>query len=213
MNKKLIILFFIIVISVGGFSIISNLNDKKDTEASRKNDNSSPQFKTKNVVFEGKTEGYDSLQDLESQSPIIVKGVKEDEKRAEIFRSSADDSVIDGFTESTFKISEVHKNEQNDENIKEGSRISISEGAFYDDKTDTTYRTNGYENMISGSEYLLFLIPTEENLYAPKSVIYGKVPLNNDDLEVYVDSDDDNNYAEISEVSELFDEVRESYNE
>lgn len=216
MKKKIVVGISALIICVVAVFLVANpLTKNKSVDTAT---NASSVKKNKDVVFEGKTDSYNSLGELQDKSPIIVKGIKNKEKKTEIFRSSIDNSVVDGYTESDFKITEVHKNLENDVNIKSGNNISISEGAFYDQETDTTYRTNGYKNMIDGKEYLLFLIPTEDGLYAPRSVTYGKVPLDTDDPEVYLDSEEQSKSEvkadkdQIKELNDIFEDARTEYN-
>lgn len=164
------------------------------------------------VDFEGKTDSFDSLKELEDGSPIIVKGIKVEEKGTDIYRSKIDGEIAGGYTKSDFKVTEVYKNTDNNSKIKINNTITISESAFYDDETKTTYSINGYENMIKGEEYLLFLTNETEGLFSPRGVIFGKVPLNTDELEVYEDEDSLGSYS-TDVLDGIFTEARTNYDD
>jgi hypothetical protein len=168
--------------------------------------NTSEDSPPKNVVFEGKTDGFSSLQELEGGTPIIIRGKKVEEKGTEISRSEIDGAVNGGFTESIFKIDKVYKNSENNEQIKPGGKISISELAFYDEKTNTTYNVNGYEKMNTGEEYLLFLIPVDNGMFSTRGVTFGKIPLNTEETEI------NKNYHKNRDLlSNIFKEAKEKY--
>lgn len=55
--------------------------------------------KTRNIEVvraEAKTDSFDSLEDLENEAPIIIKGIKIDEVGTEITESSIEDGVVVG---------------------------------------------------------------------------------------------------------------------
>lgn len=169
--------------------------------------------KKKNVVvFEGKTDGFDSLEDLEGGSDIIIKGIKTGEVETVVTKSEIDDEVNGGFTVSDFKISEVFKTDSNSK-IEVENNVSILENAFYDQETEATYTVNGYEKMIEGEEYLLFLSSEVEGVFAPEGVTYGKVPLNTNKVEMrkFTSHSRESNNEHVNELDQLFKEAREKY--
>ncbi|HBT74315.1 MAG TPA: hypothetical protein DEB37_19405 [Lysinibacillus sp.] len=133
--------------------------------------------KIETINFEGKTLGFDNLEEMEEASPVIVLGTKTKENDTEVFRSDINNDVIGGYTKSSFLISEVYKNNDNKEDIKTNSQITVSEMAFYDKETNAMYTVNDYENMEFDKEYLLFLVPVDDGMYAPRGVTTGKVPM------------------------------------
>ena len=68
----------------------------------------------------------------------------------------------------------VYKNSQQDTNILVGKEIQITENAYYDKQTNTTYNINGYTNMVKEKEYLLFLIPVDDGKYATRAVTFER---------------------------------------
>jgi|GEM_PF-7072539 len=64
--------------------------------------------KIETINFEGKTQSFNSLEEMEDASPVIVLGTKTKENDTEVFRSSVNnDVVIGGYTKSSFLISDV----------------------------------------------------------------------------------------------------------
>ncbi|WDV44421.1 hypothetical protein PV797_12880 [Clostridiaceae bacterium M8S5] len=139
-----------------------------------KNDKSKAEI----VSLEGKTDGADSLTDLEQKASIIIRGVKIDEVEVKRHYSKIDGMFLGGHTRSSFKITDIYKNKSNNPKIKADNNILILEYALYDSKTNKIYTTNGYENMKNNNEYLLFLNEeTEEGIFVPYGATLGKVSL------------------------------------
>lgn len=171
---------------------------------SKEKDNKSPietASKTKVTLIEAKTEGdYNSLEDLQNL-PIIVKGVNTEKNETELQYSKIDNSLIGGHTVSSFKITEVLQNQDSNSNIKIDNTISIMEYSFYDKETDTTYSYNGYTNMKKNEEYIIFLLPEENNMFPIGSIDVGKVPVDTKEIEILKE--------ELEENPEIFEDVEE----
>ncbi|WDV47736.1 hypothetical protein PV797_08615 [Clostridiaceae bacterium M8S5] len=172
-----------------------------------KNDKSKAEI----VSFEGKTDGADSLKELEQKVPIIIRGVKIDEVDVERDYSKIDGMFLGGHTKSSFKITDVYKNKLNNPKIKVDNNILIYEHAMYDNKTNKIYTINGYENMRKNNEYLLFLTKEEDGIFAPFGVTFGKVSLdkegeNSNDMSLRSLENGVEDY-----VKEIIDEAREKY--
>ncbi|MDH2363875.1 hypothetical protein [Priestia megaterium] len=213
MKKAIIILSTVSIMAIAGFIVFlkadnvvsekTNANETAHTEKAVK--------ENKDVLFEGKTDAFQNLEQLENESVIIVRGEKINEEKAYVSRSEIDGAVNGGYTNSNFKINKVIKNEENDNKITAGSTIPVFESAFYDEKTDKTYRINGYENMKEAKQYLLFLLPEQDGMYATRAVTYGKVPLDTDDLEVQTDSIGEEDQSQIQTLESIFKEARQKY--
>ncbi|MEC1180533.1 hypothetical protein P9B03_18890 [Metasolibacillus meyeri] len=121
--------------------------------------------------------GFGNLEEMEEASPVIVLGTKTKESDTEVFRSEINNEVIGGYTKSSFLISKVFKNSENRQDININDQIIISEMSFYDKETNAQYTVNEYKNMEFDKEYLLFLVPVDEGMYAPRGVTTGKVPM------------------------------------
>ena len=159
--------------------------------------------------FEGKTDFYSSLEELENASDIIIKGEKKSETETNVIRSEIDGEVAGGYTLSNFEITKVYKNSLNDKEIKEQNTVKISEVSFYDEETRSAYTINGYQNMKKNNEYLLFLSKEEDGNFITKAVTFGKIPLNTNDLEI---SSDENGELDQNVYLKIFNAAKEKYN-
>lgn len=212
MKKAIIILSTVSVIAFAGVIVFAKGDNVSQKTAVNERAHAEKKIKENNdVIFEGKTDAFENLEQLENESVIIVRGEKISEEETFVSRSEIDDEVNGGYTNSNFKINKVIKNGENDNKITDGNTISIFESAFYDEKTDKTYRINGYENMKEAKQYLLFLLPEQDGMYATRAVTYGKVPLDTDDLEIKTDSIGEEDQSQIQTLETIFNEVRQKY--
>lgn len=163
------------------------------------------------IVFEGKTDSFSNLKELEDESTIIVKGTKVENKDIVIYKSDINSNVIGGYTISNFEISQVYKNGNKNTKVKNNKIIPVVELDFYDKETGASYSVNGYKKMEINEEYLLFLTKEDENgLFATRGVTFGKVPLNNNKLEIMSDSGSSIE-ASNNTFSKIFDDARIKY--
>lgn len=168
---------------------------------SNKNTESLPEI----VTFEGKTDGFNSLEELENETQIIISGTKIEEIDTKISKSLVTGTINNGFTKSNFKIDKVFKNGNNDDQIIQGNNITISEIAFYDKKTHTMYNINNYEKMTIGEKYLLFLIPVDNGMFSTRGVTFGKISLENKNEKAL------KNTSEDPVMDTIFNDAREKY--
>lgn len=137
-------------------------------------------IKTKepNIVnLHAKVDGYETLTDLEDSTPIILKGIKISEEEPVFSLNPDDGSIFTGYTLSDFQITSVIKNTTTDD-LLSASIIPIFENEALHKNTNTIYRVSGYEKMVTGNEYLLFLRKSNTDAnYIPMGVIYGQIPL------------------------------------
>ncbi|CAC95908.1 TPA: hypothetical protein ACSK7M_000740 [Listeria innocua] len=163
MNKRRWIFSTVVaafLLIIGGYLIYQQMKPKPFTE----------------VVAEAKIDGYESGDELENASNVIVTGQLE--KRGDsIIERASDDAVIGVSRMSTFKIAQVLKNETND-NLAKEMIIPVYENEGYDAKTNTTYHIAGYTKMEKEEKYLLLLQKDSEgDYYVPTAVIFGKINL------------------------------------
>ncbi|EQC2293480.1 TPA: hypothetical protein ACSKNZ_002011 [Listeria innocua] len=163
MNKRRWIFSTVVaafLLIIGGYLIYQQMKPKPFTE----------------VVAEAKIGGYESGDELENASNVIVTGQLE--KRGEsIIERASDDAVIGVYRMSTFKIAQVLKNET-DDNLGKEMIIPIFENEGYDAETNTTYHIAGYTKMDKEEKYLLLLQKdSEDDYYVPTAVIFGKINL------------------------------------
>ncbi|EEO6159184.1 hypothetical protein G5943_002777 [Listeria monocytogenes] len=163
MNKRRWIFSTVVaafLLIIGGFLVYQQMTPKPFTE----------------VVAEAKMDGYESGDELENASTVIVTGQLE--KRGDsIIERASDDAVIGVYRMSTFKIAQVLKNET-DDNLAKEMTISVYENEGYDAKTNTTYHIAGYTKMEKEEKYLLLQKDSEDDYYVPTAVIFGKINLN-----------------------------------
>lgn len=163
MNKKKFMLTFVLAIAViGGLVINHNFKNNKEI-----------------VFIHAKTDDYNSLEELEGASKIIVIGKKLDETEVKIHYSQIDSNVVlAGCTVSNFEITKVIKNENANTKIYNENIISVAENSFYDNSTNKLYTIDGYKNMEKESEYILFIKDEIDDLFVIRGVNIGKVDVN-----------------------------------
>lgn len=172
-------------------------------------------------VIEAKTIDYNSLEELQTELPIAVRGIKTNEKETKLQYSKIDNSLIGGHTVSNFKITEVLQNNNEASQIEVGNTIPVMEYSFFDEESDTTYTYNGYVNMKENEEYILFLLPEEEQTFPVGSISIGKIPVENStEVEIYQEDFEANNDTEmvddyteeaIENMEKVYEEVRAEY--
>ncbi|MCM1283317.1 MAG: hypothetical protein NC180_07245 [Muribaculaceae bacterium] len=135
---------------------------------------------TKHDYISAKTLSYDSLEQMEEDSDLIVRGIRLDKEENEIQRENG--LVISAYCFSDFWVTDIYKKKE-DEDIQEGAAITILENEAYDEEADVVYHVSGYNKMIAGDEYLLFLHEAEyeeTKYYVAAGVNYGTVSLQAD---------------------------------
>lgn len=168
MKKKIWILIVLFtVIGIGGFL----LSKKEKGSVNTVNNNIANQelSEKKHEFIYGKTDGFNSLEELENASECIVRVKKESEDEAVVSR----DHGTFGYTMGQVKIQDVFLNVLEDE-IQKDKIIEIWENEFPDG--DVICHLEGYEKMEIGKEYLLFLRKSmTDDCFIPLGVTYGKV--------------------------------------
>jgi len=214
MKKIILTTASVLAISLGGYAVADNLISEGNSQTEKVASIVKSEKTTKVMNSHGKTDDFENIEELENSTPIIVRGVKTQVLNTDFDTSKVTGEIVSGYTESEFKILEVIKNEENNEKIKVDSNISVGEMAF--ENEGTIYTINGYQEMKDDKEYLLYLVE-QDGLFAPRGVVFGKIPLDSQELEIYTtdsseDVEDAEEATEIQETFEpLFDEVREKY--
>lgn len=202
MKKKIIVIGGIVcgLGALGGVFCVSQLNPplKKNSVIERSMD----------VGLDAKTDSYTSVEELEEDADIIVRGIKIKENDPII--TYQDGVPISGYTLSDFCVKEVLKDSE--KKVKINDTISILENEFTDKKTKTTYHVAGYSMMDCENEYMLYLSAnTFENgsaYYTPLAVNYGISSLgDNYEMEQYVNQNGDK-VSMNEEIDDLRREIR-----
>ena len=134
-------LALIILLSLSGCN-----NNEKNTANSKE---------PENVFVSAKTDLYESIEELENASDLIVIGTK---------------------------VKELESNVVYDENEESNKEITIFENQAYDKKYNQILHIEGYTNMLEGNKYILYLELAEEGYYIPLALTAGKVPLTNSEI-------------------------------
>jgi hypothetical protein len=95
-TMRKIILASVMALSVGGLIIAYNVDTSKANSAEttyvvKNSESNSP---AKIVIAHGKTDGFNSLSELENGTPIIVRGIKTGKLKTQIYRSEVNNKVM-----------------------------------------------------------------------------------------------------------------------
>lgn len=204
--KKRKLLFSTVLLLILGIFLVSVGYFKEEINASKNVSDNFPS-EQKRIEVEAKTDGFVDLNDLTEKSPIIVKGVRGEDIRTEVYTSKVNGSVIGGYTVADFEITEVIKNEVDNVKINLENPIPVAELNF--ESEGTIYSVNGYEKMNQNNEYLLFLTDEHDGVFATRGVTFGKVPLSSDELEIYGEHTESIEDFEL--IEDIFDDARTVY--
>jgi hypothetical protein len=195
MNKKKIIFMLTLAITViGGLVFNHNFKNKKEI-----------------VYINAKTDVYDTLDELEGASKIIVIGKKLDETDVRIHYSQIDSSVVlAGCTVSDFMITKVIKNENANTKVANEKIISVAENSFYSNYTNKLYTIDGYKNMENGKEYILFIKDEIDGLFVIRGVNIVKVDVNKTLVESNYSMKSYSTY-EINKMDKIQDAAKDKY--
>jgi hypothetical protein len=193
MKKILIVGISVLTLTFGGLFVAKNFNGSEE----------------KVISSHAKTPGFETLSELENESPIIVRGKKIGKLGQKKVKSKVNDNIISGWTEAEFLVKEVIKTDGN-EKIKPNAEITVGELVY--EHEGVIHTTNGYKEMNNGEDYLLFLIE-RDGVLSIRGVNFGKVPLNTDDVEMYANEDEPEEEvkAERANFAKLFKEAKEKY--
>lgn len=129
------------------------------------------------VYLSAKTDSYESVENLEKASDLIVIGSKTKELESDVVYDKNGVYQI-AYTYSSFQIDEIISNK-----VKETKpEITIFENQAYDKKNNEILHIAGYINMVEGNKYILYLRLADEGYYIPVAVTYGKVPLTRSEI-------------------------------
>lgn len=142
--------------------------------------------------------GYNTLQELEKDSEVILIGKKKNEKY-----------ISDVHNLSKLEIENVLKNDKGYP-LYLNESIEVLEHGSFDKKKHIIFGVNGYELMKNDERYLLFLrkSKTDEDTYVLIGTYQGKIPLDTN-LEKDIQFRGDKNEEE--NLRKLFQEAKETY--
>ncbi|MCL2078520.1 MAG: hypothetical protein FWH17_01610 [Oscillospiraceae bacterium] len=160
--------------------------------------------------IDAKTVSFDSLEEMEDFSSLIVIGVRMDDD--ETILLSEEGRVYGGFTYSNFKITKIFKDKT--ETVKENDIITILENEFYDSEQRTVFHLAGYNMMVEGNEYLLFLDKAKYNgkdYYVSSGVNFGTVSLQDDNRTIARFNERGNEVSNFSYFEEIWQQALDKY--
>lgn len=170
MKKKVWIFLALLVVVMSGVFLWSSFNLEKDVK--------------KEEYVPAKTDGFETLEELENASECIVRVKKQGEDDPVVERR--DGRMAYGYTMSDVKIQEVFYNTLGNE-IQKDQIIKIWENEFQDG--NTVYHIAGYEKMKIGEEYILFLRKsTSHDCFLTRGVKFGKVPVEEEPMSTFARS-------------------------
>ena len=130
-------------------------------------------------AIEAKGPYFESLVELEEYSDVIVRGIRLDEEETHV--SLADGYAVSGYTLSQFQITQVIDDDTG--TLQKSDKITILENEYLDSTMNTVCHIAGYNMMVVGEEYLLFLTEHEMNgmtYFVSSGVNYGTISLGDD---------------------------------
>ena len=128
---------------------------------------------------EAKTENYESLAEMEKDADVILRAVRLDQEEP-VWNGSS------GYTLSQVKISKIYEDKTGSLSLDDV--IKVMENEVYDAASNTVFHVAGYNMMVFGDEYLLFLIkdklPDGTEYYVACGVNYGTISTTTDGRDI-----------------------------
>ncbi len=129
--------------------------------------------------IEAKTESYESLAEMEKDADVILRAVRLDQEEP-VWNGSS------GYTLSQVKISKIYEDKTG--SLPLDDVIKVMENEVYDAASNTVFHVAGYNMMVVGDEYLLFLkkdkLPDGTEYYVACGVNYGTISTTTDGREI-----------------------------
>ena len=162
--------FFCILTFVLAFCMSSCGADKKETEKEETH-----------CYMEAKTVSFETMEEMEQYADVIICGKRLDEKK-DVIDKSEDGAVYSAYSYTKVQVEKVFKDTIGD--LAKNSEITVLENEAYDQETGITYHVAGYNQMVAGNSYLLFLkrdkLEDGSIYYVSCGVNYGTISLEED---------------------------------
>lgn len=164
------------------------------------------------IKMDAKGPAFDTLQQVEDYSDVIVTGVRLEEE--ETFITRANGMVVTVYTLSQFQITKVHRDDFG--SLKPGDVITILENEAYDEEQNVVYHVGGYQMMEPGASYLLLLNRNTMDrgrsyYYVASGVHYGTISLEEDGRLDGQKTRDGRVIFDPAPYEEIWQEAREKY--
>lgn len=161
---------------------------------------------------EAKTVVFESLQEMENESDVIVRGIRKQDENPVLKKEKG--NLVSAYTFSEFQVTEVYKDTGNA--LEKDNQITILENEAYDEKENVIYHIAGYNMMEDGKEYLLFLRRNELNgseYYVSVGINYGTVSLQEDSRMTVRYTREGNSAGDFSYYEPIWEAARAKYAE
>lgn len=167
--------------------------------------------KEKHYGIDAKTIGFETLEDMEKFSDVIIKGVRENEEVPMV--KTNEGVMVSGYTLSQLRITEIYKDNMNELCVDDV--VTILENEVYNKEENIVYHIAGYNMMEVGSEYILFLkkniLPDGKVYYVSAGVNYGTVSLENDNRMTQWDNRRGDSVIDFTRVEPIWKAAIEKY--
>lgn len=205
MKTKIVIYSLLFMILFLSSYLLYNKN--WHTKKERVSNGQSTHLFGENLIIDSKIVGEGTLDSVEQQSSEIVIAKKLAQNEATIIKDE-NGHLVATYTLSQLSVEKILKGTK----LHNGQVITILENEAHDNDEKITYHIAGYEMMVTGNEYLLFLQKSETDpYYFITGVNFGKVPLGKEKsiLRSLIDKNPSDYSNELQKQYEEIDAVRE----
>lgn len=185
-------------------------NKDTSTEAASVGTETASTEEEKHYSLDAKCIWFETLEEMEDYSELIVRVVRLDEEETMI--TTVDGEMVSGFTFSQVEIKEIYQDTA--ERYSVGDKVTVLENEVYDENKNVVYHIAGYNMMEVGKEYLLFLHYAEANgseYYVASGVNEGTISLENDDRQKTYTDELGNATGDFSIYEDIWAEALEKY--
>ncbi|AVM70045.1 hypothetical protein C3V36_12805 [Lachnospiraceae bacterium oral taxon 500] len=173
-----------------------------------------PTNASKHEDIEAKVVSFESFEEMDNNSGIVVKVIKEDSTKDRILIDRHNGKPVFGCTLSKVKVLDVYKDESKE--ILPGQEITIYENEYYDEESDITYHVESYQAIKAGEERLLFfkeknIMQDKTEYYTPQGIYYGSISLSADRSAAVLKRHGDEEYTPSQDVVEIWEAAKAKY--
>ena len=173
-----------------------------------------PTNASKHEDIEAKVVSFESFEEMDNNSGIVVKVIKEDSTKDHILIDRHNGKPVFGCTLSKVKVLDVYKDESKE--ILPGQEITIYENEYYDEESDITYHVESYQAIKVGEERLLFfkeknIMQDKTEYYTPQGIYYGSISLSADRSAAVLKRHGDEEYTPSQDVVEIWETAKAKY--
>lgn len=163
------------------------------------------------VGIDAKTPAFETLEEMEDACPIIAE-VTRLEGGEPIITRTPTGYAASCYTFSQVEITQIHKDSTG--TLAVGDIITILENEAFDEENNIVYHTAGYNMMVEGKDYLLFLSQhtlSGRTYHVAAGINWGTVSLDNDGRLTSHRSADNTSISDFSSFTEIWQAARDKY--